>query len=317
MPSFDARPRSLFRSMPGVVTLPGQPSSEEHPTVPLPVPARTSEPAIDQAETNVLPVTPLPAFPVVTRQLSLSSSSGITRSLRSELESASPRGTVVIKGDMKKTPAPVALSPQSHKRRRLLVSLTGVVILFLITTLTLLSVTPLGQEIGLNFNPVQNPGSSLVANANSGSANLVAQATATAVYYQQNDGNSGGGGITLSTGSGSLSWPVGQCTYWANYRYHQLTGHWVSWTGNAYQWVDGARAAGWNVSQSPHVPSIIVLMPYVQGAYGYGHVAVVESANGNTVHTSNMNWWSGGGGWDRVSYADFTVGSGVYFIWHS
>ena len=79
----------------------------------------------------------------------------------------------------------------------------------------------------------------------------------------------------------------------------------------------GARAAGWNVSQSPHVPSIIVLMPYVQGAYGYGHVAVVESASGNTVHTSNMNWWNGGGGWDRISNADFTVGSGVYFIWHS
>jgi surface antigen len=54
----------------------------------------------------------------------------------------------------------------------------------------------------------------------------------------------------------------------------------------------------------------------VQGASAYGHVAVVESlVNSTTVHTSNMNWYANGGGWDRVSYYDFTTGSGVYFIW--
>jgi hypothetical protein len=29
-----------------------------------------------------------------------------------------------------------------------------------------------------------------------------------------------------------------------------------------------------------------------------------------------MNWWADGGGWDKVSSFDFTVGSGVYFVWH-
>jgi len=74
-------------------------------------------------------------------------------------------------------------------------------------------------------------------------------------------------GLTPTTG-GSLPWPVGQSTYWANLRYHQLTSNWVTWKDNANQWVASARAAGWNVSTSPHVPSIIVLMPYVQGAGG-------------------------------------------------
>ena len=72
-------------------------------------------------------------------------------------------------------------------------------------------------------------------------------------------------------------------------------------------------------ARQPHVPSILVLMPYVQGAYGYGHVAIVESEDDNAspivVHTSNMNWFNGGGGWDRESNYDFTVGSGVYFVW--
>jgi len=91
----------------------------------------------------------------------------------------------------------------------------------------------------------------------------------------------------------------------------------VQWKGNADQWVMGARAAGWNVSTSPHVPSIIVLMPSVQGASAFGHVAVAESVvNSSTVHTSNMNWVQNGGGWNKVSYANFTVGPGVYFIWH-
>lgn len=114
----------------------------------------------------------------------------------------------------------------------------------------------------------------------------------------------------------SLNWPVGQSTYWANYRYHQLTGYWVCWTGNAYQWVDSARKAGWHVAQMPHVPSIVVLMPGVQGASAYGHPAVVESlVNSTTIRTSNMDWYINGGGFDKVSYANFTVGVGVYFIW--
>lgn len=117
------------------------------------------------------------------------------------------------------------------------------------------------------------------------------------------------------TGS-PTSWPYGYCTYWANARYHELTGNWVTWIGNAYQWVDGATQAGWHVSTSIHIPSIIVLMPGVQGASGYGHVAVAEKqVDSTTVYTSNMNWYTNGGGFGIVSYYNFSTGSGVYFIW--
>lgn len=103
-------------------------------------------------------------------------------------------------------------------------------------------------------------------------------------------------------------------------RYHVLTGFWVAWTANADQWVSGAKAAGWMLSQTPHVPSIIMLMPGVQGASSSGHVAVVEhivsAAMPTTVHTSNMNWWTDGGDWDKVSSFNFTSGGGFYVIWH-
>ena len=159
--------------------------------------------------------------------------------------------------------------------------------------------------------------SGLHAQTHSGSSRQGVQATATASYDQHIDGYVSPGAMTTNS-DGSLNWPVGQSTYWASLRYHQLTGFWVSWTGNAYQWVAGAHTAGWNVSQTPHVPSIVILMPYAQGASSYGHVAVVESINANgSVHTSNMNWSPNGGGWDRVSLANFAVGAGVSFIWHS
>ncbi len=213
----------------------------------------------------------------------------------------------------------VPVSAHSHKKRRLFVSMSGVLILVLVTAFAMLAVSPLGRDIGMNIasQPVAN---SLISN-NGGNLSLVAQATATAVSYQQNDGYSGGGAQIVGNGAGSLLWPTGQCTYWATFRYHQLTGYWGPWAGHADQWVIGAQSAGWNVSQLPHVPSIMVMSAWnSQGSYGYGHVAIVESVNDTVkpevVHTSNMNWWVNGGGLNIESYADFTVGPGIYFVWH-
>ncbi|HXR66117.1 MAG TPA: CHAP domain-containing protein [Ktedonobacteraceae bacterium] len=341
------RPRSLSGLRPyaglGPVVASAAPSSaEELPTTPLP--AISAQ--FDQADTTILPAQYTPVPPTLARQLSnpditqqLSgpritrqlSNPGVTRQLsgigtmRSQFgiasdgaEGSSSRNPVVIKGEMKKRISP-HVSPHSRTKRRLLVSASGVLILFMVTGFALLVASPLGHNMGLNLSG-QPTGTTLIA-GNSNDVSLISQATATAVSYQHNDGYDpySNGGVTITDGSGSLNWPVGQCTFWANYRYHELTGHWVSWSGNAAQWVAGARQAGWNVSSDPHVPSIIVLMPYVQGAYGYGHVAVVESVNDNaspvTVHTSNMNWFNGGGGWDKESTYDFTVGTGVYFVW--
>ena len=87
--------------------------------------------------------------------------------------------------------------------------------------------------------------------------------------------------------------PDGQCTWWANERYHQLHGIYVPWTTNsdAWAWKDRAHDFHWNVSSRPSRGAIVDLQPWVQGASGLGHVAVVERMLGNGhVIASNMNW---------------------------
>jgi surface antigen len=267
------------------------------------------------------PARPAPLTPAITRSLTPEISSVTTRSLPTISPNTSKRFPVVIKGEMKK-PVAVALPPHIHKKRRTTITVFGMCVLFLTLVTALVWATPLGGEIGLKFNP-QQTGSSLVSNQ-SGNVSAQAQATAAAIYNRVNDGYDpyAYGGQQITDGKNSLPWPYGQCTYWANSYYHKLTGYWVAWSGNADQWVAGARAAGWDVALTPppSVPSIIVMMPYTQGSSGYGHVAVVTgtvpNSNPMIVHTSNMNWWANGGGWGIVSEVDFTVGPGVYFVWH-
>jgi surface antigen len=133
--------------------------------------------------------------------------------------------------------------------------------------------------------------------------------------------SSSSGGSTSSSGSlsasdaGSLSrFFYGQCTYWANMRYHELTGHWVPWLGNANEWPYQAAAYGWVVSSTPHLHSIMAFPPYVQGAGGYGHVAIVESINGDAITTSNWNVY--GAAWATTTYLTNYAGSGVTFLYY-
>ncbi len=226
-------------------------------------------------------------------------------------ETAIPRVPVVIKGGMKKT---LLFPPRAPKTRHPVASWLSMSLLFLVLMLTLFMGTPLGREVGLNPN-LSLFSNSLFSNHDNNTGNLIAQATA--VYFQNHDGYDPYAtyGQTMTNGSVSRPWPYGQCTYWANDRYQQLTGYWVPWNGNADQWVAGAKLAHWGYSQTPHLPSIIVLMPGTQSASIYGHVAVVESINPDgSVHTSNMNW--GYRGSTHVEYVDFTPGPGVYFVWH-
>ncbi len=120
-----------------------------------------------------------------------------------------------------------------------------------------------------------------------------------------------------STFDGNFSNPFspGQCTWWADYRYHQLTGFAIPWSGNASAWAyNAAGYAGWVVSDTPRVPSIIVLQPGVQYASGWGHVAIVERINPDgSVYTSNYNVI----GWGVLSYATYHPSPGVSFVYHT
>jgi surface antigen len=303
--------------MPGAVDLVDQQSGQ------TPLPASIVPPGEPMA---LLPVTGVPSG-------SLAESGGAPVSgqlpelqtallpLVSPVQAKTARPPLVIRGNRKRAVQRQESQPQV-RRRRWPVQVAVLALVILIVTGTLLTVlpeSPVGAQGGSNF--FQRVMNMIPSNSGSSSTlNLAAirAATATAITQSGVGYDPGPGGSQPIVGNTSGDpYPYGQCTYWADYRYHQLTGVWVPWGGNADQWVAGARASGWNVSTQPHVPSIIVLMPGVQGAnIYYGHVAVVESKTSDGgVYTSNMNWYANGGGWAIVSYYTFYPGSGVYFVW--
>jgi surface antigen len=121
--------------------------------------------------------------------------------------------------------------------------------------------------------------------------------------------------VLLATQRSGNGFPYGSCTWWANQRYFQLHSIFVPWRtqADAWQWTDRAYQFGWHVSSSPVAGSIIDLQPWVQGAYGLGHVGVVERilSNGHVI-ASNMSW--GANPW-QVTDVEFAPGSGVTFIY--
>lgn len=135
---------------------------------------------------------------------------------------------------------------------------------------------------------------------------------------------------SVQSGDGN-NFPPGQCTWWADERYHQLTGHYVPWnhTGqaNAYQWLSQANAYGWNTASTPPkgIPSIICLQGNAgQGVLSsLGHVAIVEKVNSDgSVVTSNMNFNVGPLFSTNINTLGYPVhqitfkqGNGVSFIW--
>ncbi len=235
--------------------------------------------------------------------------------------------------------------------RRMVVHVAVTVLLAFIVLGSLIAVVPTGTE-GKGYN-VFSPIVKYFTNKSNSNVLLAQQAaTATAVTQDgydpgnqtfagvptaptTNGGGTGAGtgsstGVGTGTGTGGSTgvgtgtgiggdgnhFFFGQCTYWAAFRYHQLTGKWVSWLGNAADWAYNAPAYGWHVGYAPRVGSIIVLAPGVEGAGPFGHVAIVESINPDgSVVTSNFNWAQDGGGFAILSYHTFYPGYGVTFIW--
>jgi surface antigen len=278
-----------------------QPFGTSYPSNHLPVPTVT-RPLFN-------PITP----PAVTRNLP-ELQTGTLSPIRSTTTAL--RQPVVIPKTGKKSRGTMR-PPQG---RRWVVHLAATVLLVLIALGTLMAVIPAGVNGEAGFNPFQ-PILSLAQGSNS-NPNLLAQqaATVTAVTrdgYEPGNTQTYTGLPTPPLGTSNYDgFTYGQCTYWADFRYHELTGYWVPWGGDAYEWAYGARASGWIVSSTPHMPSIIVLQPGVQGAGYFGHVAVVERINSDgSVYASNWNWYNNGGGWARLSYWTFYPGPGVTFAW--
>lgn len=279
------------------------------------------------------PTAPLPAdaSPNVTRQLTGYMPATHTGALSStafpplvRTTTTSLRQPVVILGSDTKSEG----MPRPPKGRRMVVSIAATVLLVFILLTTVSIVIPVDSDSKGSFN-LFHPIVRFVKSSDS-NVGLIAQQVATATAVTQDGFDPGGAKVYAgiptapTTGSpnnlGSPDSPgstlgrffYGQCTYWADYRYHQLTGHWVAWLGNADEWVYGAQSDGWAVSSTPHAPSIMVLMPGTQGAGPYGHVAIVEGVNADgSVTTSNFNWL---GAWGVETTVQFRPGPGVYFV---
>jgi surface antigen len=233
------------------------------------------------------------------------------------------RMPVVIPGSKKKQPQRVEKAPVTTKHRVVLhAAVVFVLGVFIFTTLV--SFLPLGkdgQALGVG-GLLQDLGVMNLVNSNSRNSALVGAQAATATAIMQNDGYDPGKAVSQQynaslgiTGSGD-NFPYGQCTYWASYRYHQLTGFWVPWSGNAYQWAYNAPAYGWVVAYTPRVGSIAVFQPGVQYASSiYGHVGIVESINADgSFVTSNMNVY--GHAFGSVANLTNYTGYGVSFVYH-
>lgn len=260
-----------------------------------------------------------------TRALMYMSSPNVTRQLSSVETGILPvpaptrttalRQSVVIPATGKKSTGTM----RPPKGRRWVVQIAVTAIIVVILFVSLLSVLPIGPGGAHAFNlfqPIVN-----LVRSNGSNVSFVAQqaATATAITQDGHEVANLQNSPFLPTAppgtSNGNSFTYGQCTYWADSRYHALTGHWVPWGGNADEWSYGAaHSAGWVVSSQPHIPSIIVLQPGVQQAGWYGHVAVVEEYNKDgTLNTSNWNW---DGNWGYTTYVTFKPGPGVSFVWY-
>lgn len=91
--------------------------------------------------------------------------------------------------------------------------------------------------------------------------------------------------------------PYGYCTWYvAQKRY-------VPWRGNAGAWLFNARAYGYKTGKTPTVGSIVVT---TEDRY-YGHVALVEKVNKDTITVSEMNYT----GWAKKSVRQLSRSSRV------
>lgn len=93
--------------------------------------------------------------------------------------------------------------------------------------------------------------------------------------------------VSFSPGSRNNSYSYGYCTWYVASK-RAVPGGW----GNANSWYANARAAGVGVGTVPRAGAIA----WTSAGY-YGHVALVESVQGNMVTVSEMNY----NGWNRIS----------------
>jgi surface antigen len=111
--------------------------------------------------------------------------------------------------------------------------------------------------------------------------------------------------VVAYTGNATIAgnkYDYGYCTWYSYNRRAELGRPIGSFWGNASTWASYARGSGYLVNNSPAVGAV---MQDSYSAGGYGHVAVVESVNGDgSIYVSEMNY----AGWNVKSYRTLSAG---------
>ena len=94
-----------------------------------------------------------------------------------------------------------------------------------------------------------------------------------------------------------------ECVSYAAWKVYQTYGYMPNWSGrgNANQWAANARAAGYEVSNTPKVGSV-----GVTSAGYWGHVVWVEAVSGDRVYISQYNYGTPG------EYSEMWVNKSMY-----
>lgn len=115
--------------------------------------------------------------------------------------------------------------------------------------------------------------------------------------------------VRISAGN---KYAPGNCTSYAFERRMQLGRPIGSFWGNAETWARSARAAGFDVNNTPRVGAIAQWNAYQGGSYYAGHVGIVESVNSDgSITISEMNYLNN---FNRVTNRTLSPGSVSNFI---
>ena len=150
-----------------------------------------------------------------------------------------------------------------------------------------LKIPPKGYEVS----------STVIAKKEADKKAKLAAATRTTYTRSNASTRSDGDSVDYKPGNKSNGYPYGYCTYYVASRRYVPT----SW-GNAKNWLNSAQRAGYATGQEPKVGSIVVT-----SESWWGHVAFVESVNGNSITISEMN----ARGWGVTSRRTISAYGGV------
>lgn len=123
------------------------------------------------------------------------------------------------------------------------------------------------------------------------------------------------GGVD-GAGNDGYGYGCRQCASYAAWRMNKETGVYpVNW-GNAINFPDNARAAGYSVGYTPR-PGSLAVMSASQAGTPYGHVAWVDAVSGNSVIVSQYNANYNGIGWGNYSQMEMSASAFTWYIYVS